>query len=169
MIFLAYISIAVFSVLNLVTGVFCDSAIEMANMDRAMIVQKRNQQREACAAHLLELLTDIDEDGDGIITNEEFVKSLEREDVQQNIDALQIDLSEAELLFVMLDKDGDGTIDTREFVNGMLRLKGEARSFDIQVLVLHNRQMLYMCAMVLDLLGMQESDIPKQVRNSLSI
>jgi len=134
-----------------------------------VIVKKRNQQREACAGHLLELLTEIDTDGDGTVTHEEFLESIKREDIQQNIDALQIDLAEAELLFFMLDKDGDGTINTREFVNGMLRFKGEARSFDIHMLVLHNRQMLYMCAEVLDLLGMRQSDIPKQVRNRMSV
>merc|ERR1719362_2146126 len=169
LIFLAYISITIFSVLNLVTGVFCDSAIELANLDRAMIVKKRNQQREASAAHLLELLTEIDSNGDGTVSHEEFIASIKREDIQQNIDALQIDLAEAELLFFMLDRDGDGTIDTREFVNGMLRFKGEARSFDIHMLVLHNRQMLYMCAAVLDHLGMRASDIPRQVRNSIGV
>jgi len=87
MIFLAYISITIFSVLNLVTGVFCDSAIELANLDRAVIVKKHNQQREASAGHLLELLTEIDTDGDGTVTHEEFLESIKREDIQQNIDA----------------------------------------------------------------------------------
>merc|ERR1712113_12547 len=57
-----------FSVLNIVTGVFVDSAIQKANNDRAMILQKSVNARKNCAQALNELFKDIDTDNSGYIT-----------------------------------------------------------------------------------------------------
>merc|ERR1719401_2250698 len=67
-----YVFINLFSVLNIVTGVFVDGAIELAKRDRSMMVDKQQKIREASVQHLVMLLTEIDADGDGHITREEF-------------------------------------------------------------------------------------------------
>lgn len=148
---LVYVFFSIFSVLNIVTGVFVDGAIELAKQDRSMIVTKKLQSREASAQHLVELLREMDTDGDDTLSQEEFNNSLGRKDVAEYLDALSVDAAEAELLFMLLDKDGDGTVDIEEFVGGMQRLQGEAKSFDIHLLLHANRQVLYMCSGLLDM------------------
>lgn len=148
---MVYVFFSIFSVLNIVTGVFVDGAIELAKQDRSMIVTKRIQSRDASAQHLAELLREMDTDGNDTLTQEEFKASLERKDVAEYLDALSVDSTEAELLFMLLDKDGDGCVDIEEFVAGMQKLQGEAKSFDIHLLMHANRQVLYMCSGMLDL------------------
>merc|ERR1719401_2306625 len=67
-----YVFINLFSVLNIVTGVFVDGAIELAKRDRSMMVDKQSQIREASLNHLVALLTEMDDDCDGIISKDEF-------------------------------------------------------------------------------------------------
>mmetsp|Transcript_77107 Transcript_77107/g.204665 ORF Transcript_77107/g.204665 Transcript_77107/m.204665 type:complete len:291 (-) Transcript_77107:17-889(-) len=150
---LVYIFFCIFSVLNIVTGVFVDGAIELAKQDRSMIIQKQAQAREASANHLMELLKDMDADGNDVLSSDEFFKALVREDIVQYLDALSVDPTEAELLFMLLDKDCDGEVSITEFVEGMQRLKGEAKSFDVHMMMHANRQVLHMCSGVFDWLG----------------
>merc|ERR1712217_808078 len=63
-----YIFIMLFSVLNIITGVFVDGAVEMAKRDRQLMVEKQAKAREAYAVHLLHLLQDMDRSGDGVIS-----------------------------------------------------------------------------------------------------
>jgi len=150
---LVYIFFCIFSVLNIVTGVFVDGAIELARQDRSMLVVKQAQSREASASHLIEVLRDMDTDANDSISKHEFYSALQREDIVQYMDALSVDSTEAELLFHLLDKDGDGEVDIPEFVDGMQRLKGEAKSFDLHMMMHSNRQVLRMCSVLLDWLG----------------
>merc|ERR1712194_336505 len=47
-------------------------------------------------------------------------------------------------LFRLLDADGNGEVDIEEFCEGCLRLKGDAKSFDIHCLMYENQRMLGM-------------------------
>lgn len=78
----------------------------------------------------------MDSDSDGKISYQEFCQSTVRPEVHEYLDALEIDISHAGKLFTLLDQDGDGMVDLREFVEGMCKLKGEAKSSDIQVLMM---------------------------------
>jgi len=140
-----YVFINLFSVLNIVTGVFVDGAIELRNRDRSMMIQKQGQRREAFAEHLVHLLRDMDCSGDGAITRDEFLSSFSRPDVKQFMSALSIELDDAHNMFTLLDRNMDGTVDIVEFVMGMERLRGEAKSSDIHFLIMQ-------CQHIIDIL-----------------
>jgi len=139
-----FIFFTAFSVVNIVTGVFVDGAIEMSKSDRMLMLEKRMHQTSEIAGQLLELLIEMDSDQNGYISYDEFMRALERRDVQDFLVALDINASEASTLFQMLDANGDGHVDLVEFVDGMSLLKGEAKSSDIQILLMHVRTMICM-------------------------
>lgn len=121
----AYIGFGVFALMNIVTGVFVESALESA---------KREQER--FLLHTVEqLFKDTDDDGSGEISWEEFQCKLEHPDMHVYFQSIDLDIDEAEDLFRLIDIDGSGSIDPEEFVNGCLRLQGPAKAIDLATLM----------------------------------
>jgi len=86
------------------------------------------------------LLAEIDEDKSGHITIDELNDSFQRPDIRAFMDAMEIDVDEAQSLFTLLDSNDDGTVDIAEFVDGMSKLKGDARSLDIHMLIMQGKK-----------------------------
>jgi len=145
-----YIFFALFSVLNIVTGVFVDGAIELAKRDRDMIVQKQHQSKAAYTHHMQVLLQELDANGDGIITREEFDFAMNQPEIQDYMEALHLDADVCKLLFRLLEEAGAGAVDIDDFMDGMRRLSGEAKSADIHMMMLQNRQVLRLCGHLMD-------------------
>jgi hypothetical protein len=140
--FMLFIFFALFSVLNIVTGVFVDSAIQAAQRDRSVMVEKQRAEAVSTKAYLLVLLEEIDTDGTGYITKEELDEAMLHDHIKAYFEAMSIDTDSLDLLVNMLDDNGDGNIDIEEFIEGLQRLKGEAKSFDIHMMMMQNRSVL---------------------------
>lgn len=143
-----YIFLNLFSILNIVTGVFVDGAIEFGKRDRNMMIQKLGKEREASAHHLISLLREMDSSGDGFLTREEFLASAGRHEVKEFMDALAINLDDATNIFSLLDRNMDGMVDVVEFVQGMEKLRGEAKSSDIHMLIMQCQHILDMASRI---------------------
>lgn len=152
-IFCAYMFFCLFAVINIVTGVFVDGAIELAKRDRTALLDKMFKDNETQQAHLLGLVQALDQDGDESITAEEFKKGLQKPEVRDFISAMQVEISDAEKFFAMLDEDGSGEVDLVEFVTGMQRLRGEAKSVDIHMMLHENRKMLGIVRGLVDIMA----------------
>jgi len=152
-IFCAYMFFCLFAVINIVTGVFVDGAIELAKRDRTALLDKMFKDNETQQAHLLGLVQALDQDGDESITAEEFKRGLQKPEVRDFISAMQVEISDAEKFFAMLDEDGSGEVDLVEFVTGMQRLRGEAKSVDIHMMLHENRKMLGIVSGLVDVIG----------------
>jgi len=137
-----FVFINLFSVLNIVTGIFVDGAIELGKQDRLLMIARQNASREVNRQHLVALLEEVDTDGDGVISKDEFFFSLENGAVQDFMDALGIDPDNAAEVFLLLDKDGNGFVKLSEFIQGMEKIRGEARAVDMHMLLLHTRKII---------------------------
>merc|ERR1712190_334284 len=84
----------------------------------------------------------IDTDNDKCISMTELEFFLRDPNLRLYLEALEISLVETKSLFKLLDRDRSGTVDIDEFCEGCLRLKGEAKSFDIHCLMYENQRML---------------------------
>merc|ERR1712178_415691 len=58
------------------------------------------------------------------------------------LEALEITTFDARSMFKLLDLDDSGKVDIDEFCEGCLRLKGDARSFDINCMMYESRALL---------------------------
>jgi len=152
-ILICYTFFTIFAVINIVTGVFVDGAIEFAKRDRTMQIQKRAREMAYHEGNLLALLQAIDHDGDNLVSAADFKIALQRAEVREFISAMQVEISDAHAFFDLLDADSSGEVDIVEFVTGMQRLRGEAKSVDIHMMVHENRKMLSMVTGLIDILG----------------
>jgi len=131
---LVYIAFTYFAVLNVVTGVFCQTAIESAVQDQDEVMAQLQAQQKSYVDQLTELFEDVDEDKSGELTIDEFEQLLDDERLAKYCASLDLTIDSAWALFKLLDDDGSGSITAEEFVKGCLRLKGGARGIDLQLL-----------------------------------
>mmetsp|Transcript_98042 Transcript_98042/g.272808 ORF Transcript_98042/g.272808 Transcript_98042/m.272808 type:complete len:190 (-) Transcript_98042:233-802(-) len=129
--YIAYMAIMQFAVLNILTGVFCQSALDSAAHDQEMMAQSMAEQKHMYIRNMRQLFKDIDDDGSGSLSVAEFMAHLHDEGVRLYFESLDIDTSDVGTLFRLLDQDAQNELDVEEFVAGCLRIKGAAKGIDI--------------------------------------
>lgn len=133
--FNAYIIVVLFAVMNVMTGVFCQTAIQSAEQNHEEQIQEELASRKLHTSHLRRLFQEIDQNDSGHFTLNELEDYLSNEKVRAYFSSLQINVSEAWTFFKLLDADGTGSVDIDEFVDGVLRLTGTAKSLDIAIMM----------------------------------
>lgn len=128
---LFYIAFSYFAVLNVVTGVFCQSAIESAQSDHEMIMQNIIANKEAHIRKVKSLFCNLDADDSGYISLKELEENIDKKSVTTYFEALELDVHDAWTFFKLLDTDGGSAIEIEEFLMGCLRLRGPARALDL--------------------------------------
>lgn len=133
--FFVYIVFVMLAVLNIITAVFVDNAMQIANTQRDVVVEKELEIKQAYIAEISQLFSEMDEDHSGSITWEEFEEYMDDERIRSYFNALELDTSDNKRLFQMLDTDNTGKVSTSDFLEGCLRLKGFARSIDANAIL----------------------------------
>eukprot|EP00439_Symbiodinium_sp_Y106_P040246 s387_g4.t3 len=129
-IFLFYISFTYFAVLNVVTAVFCQSAIDGAQNDHASKVHAILANKEAHLGKINTLFSKFGAD-DGVITFKMFQEKINSVEVREYFQTLGLDVWDAWSFFKLLDKDSGGAVEIEEFLMGCLRLRGQATAMDV--------------------------------------
>lgn len=132
-IFIIFISLAIFAVVNVVTGVFLESALQVSQQDKDALIQEEMRQKEAYAKHVQTIFEEIALQGgeSSEINIEMFNEAMKDERMVAFFTALQLDASDVQTLFVLLDRDQTGTININDFMHGCIRLKGQASSLEL--------------------------------------
>ncbi|CAK0807606.1 unnamed protein product [Prorocentrum cordatum] len=124
------------------------------------MMQKQREEHANKERHVVNLLTLMDVDGDQLVTFEEFVASLEQQEVRDYLSALEVDVTDAKVFFQMLDdRDGSGSVDIMEFTSGMQKFRGEAKSVDIHMMLHENKKLF---KLVSCLVGMLWADFDEE-------
>lgn len=129
-------------VMNIITGIFVDTAIQSAQSDRDEIIQEQIHSQESELAKLKQAFLEADNDGSMTITLVEFQDHLKDQHVRAHLASIGLEIHEAMGLFKLLDIDGSGAVGIEEFVIGCMRLKGSAKSIDLATLMYENKRML---------------------------
>lgn len=137
--FVIYIVISVFAVLNVVTGVFCNTAIESAAADKEIAAMTQLKKHQDLAQSLHEIFDEMDADHSNTITLDEFREALECTKLPHFLESLGIATADAWTLFAFLDSDQSGDIEVEEFVSACLELNGPAKSYQIAQLSRENK------------------------------
>lgn len=124
LLFCMYIAFSLFAMMNVVTGVFVESALQNAKKDKDIYLQH----------HVEKLFNDIDMGQKGQVSWEEFVRSLDSPSMQVYFESVDLDVKEARELFVLIDSDESGYVDVDEFVNSFFRFRGTAKAIDLATL-----------------------------------
>jgi len=123
-IFSIYIACCMFAVMNMLTGVFVDKAIQSVREDKDKVL----------AHNLLETFCGGEAEQNDI-TWQEFEVKLSSETMQDYLKQINMAQSEGEALFDLLDMRGRGRLNPGAIVDGCLRLRGPARSFEQALLM----------------------------------
>ncbi|CAE7434900.1 FBA1 [Symbiodinium natans] len=129
--FLFYICFVYFAVLNVLTAVFCQSAIESAQHDHATAVQNMMANKEMHLKKIRTLFNQLGTDESGSITFGQFESKIHSPEVREYFETLGLDVEDAWSFFKLLDRDGGGSVEIGEFLKGCLRFRGQARAIDI--------------------------------------
>lgn len=139
--FVLYISLMVLGVMNIITGIFVESATELSRLDRDLVTQAEQERMALYVKELRKLFMELDTNRDGTITLQEFESFAARADVQAYFSVLELDITKAAQVFRLLDLDGSHELELDEFVMGCMRLKGMAKGIDLETLMLECRKL----------------------------
>jgi len=129
--FCLFVVLSVFAILNVVTGVFCQSAMESAQNDKDLATAQMMADKDKFRNSMRCLFQEIDQDGSGVITLGELEETLNEDRSLAYLTSLGIESHDVWTLFKLLDKDGSGTVDMSEFISGCSKLKGDAKAVHI--------------------------------------
>jgi len=141
LLFLFFIAFTYFAVLNVLTAVFCQSAIESAQNDHATAVQSMLANKEMHLQKIRALFSQLGNQQSGTITFGQFEAKINSADVREYFETLGLDVEDAWSFFKLLDQDGGGSVEVEEFLRGCLRFRGTAKAIDIGQL-LHDQSWL---------------------------
>merc|ERR1711920_879305 len=94
-----------------------------------MLNKERNS--KLTARRVKDLFAALDDEGDGLITWEEFEPLMEDPTMKTFMKTLDLDIEDCENVFNILDVEGEGHITYDEFIHGMKAIRGGARRIDV--------------------------------------
>lgn len=139
--FLAFISFTIFAIVNIVTGVFVEAAMQSNLNDRDIIAQEELSSKKRYLDSMKDIFEEMDGDGQGTLSMEEFESKLQDERVVAFFNALKLNVSDARVLFRLIDTDKSGDVTIDEFLKGCYTLQGESRSLDMKIMELELSQL----------------------------
>merc|ERR1712224_261038 len=121
--------------MGIVTGVIVDHAIQQGNTDRAVRTAKEGEKRTAFLYDMMDLLEAMDLDKNGNISFAEWTDALLNPAISALVTSLGIDRIDVGSIFKLLDTDESGDVSLVELIEAFHRLRGNAKSIDIQLLM----------------------------------
>lgn len=130
MFFVFYIGFCLVGLLNVVTGIFVDSAVCTRTEDEVVDSYREDLQRTSDEVKRIFNAADVETSGH--LTLEAFEKCLNQNAwVAAYFAGLDIGADDAGTIFTLMDTNNSGDITVDEFVKGTMKLKGLAKSIDI--------------------------------------
>jgi len=142
MLFLAYSSLMILCVMNVLVGMFCQCALDTTAQDRENVIKIQLQEKHRFVKTLKNLFADWDESGNGKCSLQEFINHVTDAKTQALLRSLGIEGRDAVALFELLDADGSGEVDLNEFVAGCMNLRGPAKAVHVEQVNTNNRNIL---------------------------
>jgi len=141
-VFICYIGFLYFAVLNILTGVFVESAMKTSKQDRNNIIHEERRSQQSLVTNMINLFHSFDDNNSGTINMEEFEKHQSRPEVRAYFAHLDLDVSDLWQFFKTLtDMSPKGTVEIETFVEGCTRMRGSARRSDFVTLNLETSRM----------------------------
>jgi len=132
--FLMYVLFVLFALLNILTGIFVNVAIDSCKMNREIAIDAAITNKNSIIKEIVDLFHEADTDCSGTLSWEEFEEYIQDERIKAFFMALELDMSAAQRVFNLIDSSGDGQLDIEEFVQGCIDLRGSSKKVDIAIL-----------------------------------
>lgn len=144
LIFIVFYCVVVLALMNNVTGVVVECAMEASTVCGELYQKEQDKQAEAIMSSLRQIFREADADESGDLDREELRIALRTLRVRDRLKVLQIPFRDLEMLFMLLDEDNRGVIKCDYFFRGVAKLRGLAKAKDLHQLSIDlNRRMLW--------------------------
>jgi len=134
-----YVALTVLAVLNVVTGVFCNTAIESAASDKDVATLRQMQAKNKQVETLRSIFQELDRGKTNELSIEDINEAIEQGELSGFLESMGISTNDVWTLFMLLDSDKEGCIDLDEFVTGCMQLHGPAKSMQIAKMSFENK------------------------------
>lgn len=128
-IFVFYIAFSVLCIMNVVTGVFVESALKHAQQEDSNFMEK----------NLRRIFESTDLDDNGTLEWDEFEACVETMEMQEFMRSIDLDPNEAVKLYKLIDVEEKGSVMLEDFVSQCSRLRGNAKSVDLMTVLFEMR------------------------------
>eukprot|EP00929_Paragymnodinium_shiwhaense_P038641 TRINITY_DN2039_c0_g1_i3.p1 TRINITY_DN2039_c0_g1~~TRINITY_DN2039_c0_g1_i3.p1 ORF type:complete len:912 (+),score=215.56 TRINITY_DN2039_c0_g1_i3:157-2892(+) len=130
--FVCYIAFALLALMNVVTGVFVQTALQSA----------RNEEDSFMTDQIVSIFKSSRDDSDSVLTlsEDEIAQSIEDPGLAKEWKSIGVAREDARYLFRLLDVEGNGEVPFAEFLGGALRLNGAAKAIDLLTVMQENRK-----------------------------
>jgi len=119
------------AVIGVINSVFMQETFKIAHTDNEIMVRMKTRATSLHKSKMEKLFKLADEDGDERIQRDEFRKVLMDKTVSVWLASMDMDSSDADLIFDLMKGDDD-LISVDELITGVSRLRGGARSIDLR-------------------------------------
>ena len=134
-----HISLMVLALLNIVTGIFVNDALEFAQLDRDLMARLEMDRRQLDMEKLGIIFATVEVSNTGKIYDE-FLVHMDSSEVKALFKVLGLDVSDVFSFFEALDVGGRGEVNLEEFVMGCLNLRGSAKTLDMATLIAREQE-----------------------------
>ncbi|CAK9076733.1 unnamed protein product [Durusdinium trenchii] len=158
-----YIVIGFFTILNVITGVFVNTAIEGASADKDIATLKQAQNRVMHVASLRQAFHEIETATGHLLNAQDLAAAMEEDKLSAFMESLGISTDDVWTLFLLIDKDDDGLVDIEQFVAGCMQLRGPAKSLQVAKMSYENRITREQIKRIVDDMDELKADVAKLV------
>jgi hypothetical protein len=136
LLYLFFIAFVQFALINIITGIFVESAMMTLSPDDMTLAQEHTRKEKDNAKKLVKLCQNVDHDQSGKLTQDQFEDGLRRKKIPMLLTLLGLQRHHVLEFFQTMAEaaDDDGQVEITRFVEGCMGLKGAATNFDIQKL-----------------------------------
>lgn len=132
MFFIAYIMVAAYTMVSLVTGVICEALLDAQHQDHANKMKEIDEERRRLENVLRDLLGRVDLDGSGSLSIEEVENALESTpDLLKRLAALDIDVTMHQIRGIVERVGGIDGVRIEHFVEELTNLTGGAKASSV--------------------------------------
>jgi len=140
--FLLSIAFLTLSMLNILTGIFVENALKASSDDQANVAYDNMISEQRFVKELQEFIQKMDMDQSGTLSWEEFEAHMQDPYLRSSFERLGLTITDAELFYrLVCAHSGQKEVDVESFTAGCLKLKGDAKSLDLQALMYETRVM----------------------------
>jgi len=141
--FIMYILFFIFALFNIVTSIFVDRAMRLAQPDAESSFLTKRREDMQTALELRALIEDLDEDGTGLISYKEMKAINEDPRVRNLFEKSGVNIRDASMFFQTLTRlVGQDALDIDSFVAGSMKVKGYASSLDVQAIIFQVQEIM---------------------------
>jgi len=126
--------------MNTLTSLFIEATMHNIEKDKDLLMRDELQRRADYGKLVTELFTVMDQDGSGDISEEEFLKHATDSRMVAFVSRLDLDVTDIAHWYAFLSCRGKYAVEVDTFVGGCMKLKGTARSMDLQFLLASDKR-----------------------------